>query len=545
MPSLAKYLSNIDHDLLARIARYWEVEVESAGWREIESALFSCMTNKAIADERISELPLSAKKAWESLRGHAGKLPWSEFTLKYGSPRELGPGARQREEPDQHPANVTETLLYRGLIGRAFLDAAPEPREFAFIPDELAALYEKPAKKSGVPAIRPVPLAEIGRHQPANTRLLDHATDWLSAKRMGQALVNTYYSNAQISPQFISAMLAEAGLLTPRRELILDAIGPFLQSERLGTMKNWFQAWRTSSNLNDLLMIPDLEFEGAWRNDPVFSRQTLLSQIRAFDVNTWYSLPAFLSYIKSDMPDYLRPAGDFNSWSIRRAGSKEYLAGREHWDDVDGAYIRYLFSGPLHWLGIVDLAYAAKETQPMAFRLSPISAYLLSEGGAAPVLAAESAPKLLSDLTIVMPVNSSRQLRYQIGRFTTIIGNTPHETRFQVSAASLTAAEQGGLKVEQLLHLLEKSLKAPLPASFKNLAKRWDQRRVEVRIEKATLLRVEDSQVLSILRENPRTSRLLKEELAPNTVLIDPAGVEVIKKVLLEAGILSQIELDV
>jgi hypothetical protein len=136
-------------------------------------------------------------------------------------------------------------------------------------------------------------------------------------------------------------------------------------------------------------------------------------------------------------------------------------------------------------------------------------------------------------------------LRYQAGRFTTIVGNSPHETRLQVSAASLTVAEEGGLKVDQLLQLLERTLKAPLPASFKKLAKRWDQRRVEVRVEKATLLRVEDPQVLSLLRETPRLQRLIREELTQNVVLIDPAGVELIKKALLEAGILSQIELDV
>jgi hypothetical protein len=136
-------------------------------------------------------------------------------------------------------------------------------------------------------------------------------------------------------------------------------------------------------------------------------------------------------------------------------------------------------------------------------------------------------------------------LRYQVGRFTRIISNSISETRFQVSAESLTLAEKYGLKVEQLLQLLEKSTKTPLPSSFKKLAERWDQRRVEVKMEKATLLRVEDPQVISILKENPRTARLIRETLTENIILIDPAGTDLVKKVLLEAGILSQIELDV
>jgi len=145
----------------------------------------------------------------------------------------------------------------------------------------------------------------------------------------------------------------------------------------------------------------------------------------------------------------------------------------------------------------------------------------------------------------VIPVNASRLQRYQVGRFTKIVSNSVSETRFQISADSLTNAEKNGLKVEQLLQLLEKNLKTPLPVSYKKLAERWDQRRIEVRMEKALLLRIEDPLILKILTENPRTSRLIKEVLTEKTVVIDAAGMELIKKVLLEAGILSQIELDV
>jgi hypothetical protein len=148
-------------------------------------------------------------------------------------------------------------------------------------------------------------------------------------------------------------------------------------------------------------------------------------------------------------------------------------------------------------------------------------------------------------LTIVMPVNSSRLLRYQVGRFTKIVSNSFSETRFQISANSLTTAEKHGLKVDQLLQLLEKQVKLPLPASYKKLAERWDLRRIEVKIEKATLVRVEDPEVIKILMDNPRTARLIRETLTDKIITLEPAGLDLVKKVLLEAGILSQIELDV
>jgi len=545
MPSLSKYLSSIDHDLLLRIARHWEINVESGEVKQIESTLQSTMTNKDVLDEMVKNLSVEAKKAWQLLQAKSNRMPWSEFTNKHGSLRELGPAARERELPDQRPANVTETLFYRGLIGRAFMDASPEPREFAFIPDEVAALYTPSHIVQPGFGLRPVPSSEIKRHQPGNTRLLDHMTDWLAQLRMHQDLEDIYFSQAQVSRQFIVSVATGGGFVTTSKDLSPEKIGVFLQTERLTALKEVFQLWRSSDEINDLLMIPDLVFEGTWRNDPVFSRNAILDQLLNLDMQTWFSLSSFIFRVKNEMPDFLRPAGNFDNWSIRKKGSKEYLAGRDHWDDIEGAYVRYLFAGPLHWLGVVDLAYGSEDACPLAFRISPLAGYLLAPESTPPLMAAESNPKLLSDLTIVMPVNSSRLLRYQVGRFTKVISNSISETRFQISAESLTISEKNGLKVDQLLQLLEKNTKLPLPVSYKKLAERWDQRRIEVRIERATLLRVEDSEVIKLLMENPRTSRLVREALTEKTLLVEPSGLEIIKKVLLEAGIVPQIELDV
>ena len=545
MPSLLKLLSSYDIDMLTRIARPWQVEVESGDRSVIESTLMQMMTTRSSIDEIIDLLPALAHKAWDALLAKTGRIPWSEFSRKYGNMRELGPAALGREMPDQNPANATEFLFYRGLIGRAFMDDAPEPREFAFIPDEIAVLFQDQKIYNPAMEVRPVPLTEIKRHQAANTRILDHVTDWLAGLRMGIKLDGNYYSRAELSSGFIATTATTTNLVMRNMELSPEKIGRFLQSDRITTLKEWFQTWRDSAEINDLLMLPGLEFEGTWRNDPVFSRLAILKRLAFFDVRTWNSLPSFITSIKVENPELLRPAGDFDSWSIRKVSTREYLVGRGFWDEVEGAYIRYLFAGPLHWLGVVDLAYGSGEADPIAFRLSPLASFLLNDGVSTPVLAPEVAPKLLTDLTIVMPMNTSRLLRYQVGRFTKIVSNTVSETRFQISADSLTNAEKNGLKVEQLLQLLEKNLKTPLPASYKKLAERWDQRRIEVRIEKAMLLRIEDPLILKILTENPRTSRLIKEVLTEKTVVIEPAGMELIKKVLLEAGILSQIELDV
>jgi hypothetical protein len=109
----------------------------------------------------------------------------------------------------------------------------------------------------------------------------------------------------------------------------------------------------------------------------------------------------------------------------------------------------------------------------------------------------------------------------------------------------LTEAESFNLTVDQLIQLLEKKIKTAIPESFRKLAQRWDRNHVEASFEKSDLLRVEDPALLTMLSQHPRATRMIKELLTPWIALMHPGGVEIARRVLLEAGVLSQSELDV
>ena len=54
---------------------------------------------------------------------------------------------------------------------------------------------------------------------------------------------------------------------------------------------------------------------------------------------------------RSTEPDFQRPTGNYDTWYIRDTTTQEFLKGFEQWDAVEGALLRFLFRGPLHWLG--------------------------------------------------------------------------------------------------------------------------------------------------------------------------------------------------
>ena len=61
--------------------------------------------------------------------------------------------------------------------------------------------------------------------------------------------------------------------------------------------------------------------------------------------------------MKAQSPDFLR--ADFGIDYLRDAATGDYLRGFAAWDRVEGALLQHVLSGPLHWLGMIDVDFSA------------------------------------------------------------------------------------------------------------------------------------------------------------------------------------------
>ncbi len=122
-------------------------------------------------------------------------------------------------------------------------------------------------------------------------------------------------------------------------------------------------AWRNSEAFNELRLMPGLVFEGEWENQPLVTRDFLLDLLQGIPDGAWWSVNAFIGGVKKTYADFQRPAGDYNSWFIKRAADGTYLRGFAYWDQVDGALIRFFITDILYWLGMLELG-AAEEGRP-------------------------------------------------------------------------------------------------------------------------------------------------------------------------------------
>ena len=254
--------------------------------------------------------------------------------------------------------------------------------------------------------------------------------------------------------------------------------------------------------------VPSLVCEGAWRNDPCAAREQILTWIDELPKGDWWNLGSFVEAVFERTPDFQRPAGDFDTWLIRDAVSGDPLSGIDHWTEVDGALIRYLITGPLHWLGLVDLA-APSEGQPaVAFRLSTWAGDLLAGQPAAGLAEEDQLLKVLSDGRIIAGNHAPRLARYQVSRFGLWQKETEDAYTYQLTPQSLQEAAGQGLKVSHLETLLNK-FGEPIPPNLVEALHQWQKEGGQARIHPCVVLRVADPKILQALRNTPAERFLL------------------------------------
>ncbi len=534
MPSLRYTLRRADLGLLQIIASAWGIGGEFADARSAADELASTMPQRARLEGVLSSLTPEARAALDALRQSGGKIPWQEFVRRFGEFREMGAGRREREKPHLNPISPVETLWYAGLIGRAFLPTARGPVEFAYIPDELLALMPPIARTDENKVLgRPALPRERSFPQPADARILDHITTFLAALRGGLPTDETPdRARWRCTHEQMHALTHSAGLLTAEDKVDAEAARRFLEAAPGQALLMLWNGWR-HGQFNDLRLMPGITPEGSWQNDPRQARSAVLGWIAALPQREWWSISAFIAAVRDRHPDFQRPLpGDYDSWYFRDAEGN-LLHGWEAWEQVDGALLRFLLTGPMHWLGALDLAAPEKGAPPTAFRISEWGISLLK--GEAPRLPPENAPLTIrSDGRITAPPRTPRSARYQIARFADWEGFGRGGYRFRLSAAAMRRAQAQGLKPAHVLALLRQHARI-VPPSITRAITNWEAGGAQATLAETVVLRVRDPKVLQALRSG-KARRFLGEMLSPVVVEVHPGAEEKILAALTELG---------
>jgi hypothetical protein len=311
-----------------------------------------------------------------------------------------------------------------------------------------------------------------------------------------------------------------------------EKVKAFLEAPRPEALEILTDAWLESESFNELRQLPGLVFEGEWQNQPVVTREFLLNLLDAIPEGKWWSLPAFIRDVKARYPDFQRPAGDYDSWFIKRETDGEYLRGFDSWDQVDGALVRYFITGVLFWMGQVELASPEEGAEPVAFRVLGEKLQMRNEQG-----------KLVarSNGQIAVPRFAPRAVRYQVARFCEWEEHKVDEYHYLITPFSLKKAGEQGLKVEHLLTILAKYTAGGVPPVLVKALKRWEVNGIEARVRTQVVLKVSRPEVLEELRKS-KAARFLGELLGPTTVTLKEGTQSKVLAALAELGLLAEEE---
>jgi hypothetical protein len=542
MPDLLQTLQGNDLGFFQIVAEAWKIELDAPDAFSAANNLALILTSSNLVQDIVDSLPNQVQNALQAVVDANGHMPWAIFTRRFGEVRVMGAAKRDRERPDLKPISPAEWLWYRALIGRAFFsEEGGDPQEFVYIPNEfLDTLRPDPATPSHIPGRSASP-GESAVVYPAGVRILNQACTLLANLRSGTK--NIGEGEAGIPWLVLKKLLENAGIVDKKGLPITETTRNFLEAPIGEALVMLARTWLKSKSFDELRLIPGLVCEGEWQNNPLKSRTAILDILSLVPSSRWWNINSVVNHIKNNQPDFQRPAGDYDSWFIRHTDSETYLRGISSWDQVDGAYIRYLITGPMHWLGWCDLASPAPDKPVEAFKFTTLSVALWQ--GKTPTISIKETGevRVSANGTLIIPNNTPRSARYILARCSLPLLPAEKEYRYRLTPSSLENASQQGLKVTHILSVLKKNSTGQIPPTLIEALERWEKVGAQSKIEAATIIKVAHPEIMVLLQKS-RAGRFIDEVLSPTAAIINPGKTSLVNDVMAELGYLSETSIE-
>jgi hypothetical protein len=486
--SLRHSLADYPLVLLKAIAEGWRLSLTDEQTAEIVSLLVLEMSDRGAVARVVGALGETERLALGYVAAGA-PVKAHIFQRKFGTVRGIGPGRLEWDEAWKHPASPAESLWYLGLIQREVSRIGAYHGDVFYVPAEIQAVL--PSLPAELPSFRlelvapPTVTEDDGDALARDAFLLlsylrrhEIRTKKEGWSRRAFSELRTRLSGSATAERLglLERACVRAGLVAVTDGLWRPEVraASWLKKSPEARQRQLFDAWRTDPLWNELGQLPGLRCEKTgWRNDPRLARDAVVKHLRDCPADTWSTIASFVDSVREVDPDFQRPDGDYDSWYIKETRTGSYLSGFVHWDEVEGALLRYLLTRPLLWLGLVTLGRGASDDEPGRFRLTTLGTAVLrlpaaesSPGGAGAVKPIRQLFVLRPDSSIVVPAAAEWYDRWLLGRFATWVGSRQGAALYRFDAGALRASLQEGVTLPQILAFLKRVSGGRVPAQI-------------------------------------------------------------------------------
>jgi hypothetical protein len=193
------------------------------------------------------------------------------------------------------------------------------------------------------------------------------------------------------------------------------------------------------------------------------------------------------------------------------------LKGFDAWDRIEGAQLRFILTGVMNGLGLIDTAEHGALCRLTAYgrALTEISAWP-SPGGDPPAV------MIKDDGTLEVPRATNRYDRFQLARCAEWV-KAADPYVYRLSAAGFTQAGTQNVEPTALLEFLRRASHDTVPDSVVQLIETWAQTGdLPSSIEQLIVLRTPTPELLHTIQTTPELRRYLSIPLGPTAVAVRP-----------------------
>jgi hypothetical protein len=560
MASLLRILRESDPVLLPVLAQAWGVKVDSADSDETLKIISKAMSDPARAEMVWDSLDDRQRGALHTLISLGSKMPETKFERLFGTIRLMGTAQIEREQPLKNPASAAEALYYRGLISKGFENAETGTRALIFVPEDLLKVlpthktsYDNLEGEGGDEEHLEIePLVDVTNIRAADTSLVDDMTALLAYLQLHNPLLDGYFLSASDGDNFLPFLLSQnrqrlaflMGLALSADLIEIQGGRAFpkraearrwLAATRSEQVRTLVETWRDSTAYIDLMHVPglhpELEAGTMHQYSPVVARGAVIDLMaHLLPLNEWWSLGDFVELVREDNADFQRPNGDFDSWYIRNDAG-EYLTGIESWDAVEGALLEFFLTGPLHWLGLLDLADEAA-------RFTAYGRAFVRDAAWPTPQEPQDKIEVQPDGTILVSRKIPRIDRFQVARFASWV-SAGQVYIYKLDGESIQRASEQGINVGHIMAFLSKALgDIPIPQPVVRLLETWKSgATATVTLEEAIIIRTTAQETMDAIWEASATRRYLGARLGPMAAIVRGDQWEALRDALGEQGI--------
>jgi hypothetical protein len=348
------------------------------------------------------------------------------------------------------------------------------------------------------------------------------------------------------TPQLLLRMLDALALLSLKHsDLIVSDQVETLLSRPVEEQRRWLAItwaymtnWSEVHDLDDLQLRRNMLATSTMRPDQLYAelaaaRRFVLRLLRAFEPDQWYRLRDIIALVQAIHPAFLfeqrrgqSSADGIRPWWLSRGKQPLDPAKPSDWQYGEGRLLRHMLTGPLSWLGLIEIGGAQSEF----IRMTPVGAYLLglraqyerrSSGRALQVAVDPDMTRITVRLALSDAVPAVLQVLEQIAQAR---GLEQGVLVYIIMPRTLRDGFLHGQTVASVQDFVRQHAHEPLPAAALDLLAQWGAGFGQATIYSGlALIELADDLLLLELRRSARMERGMLEQLSPRLILVDPA----------------------